>query len=214
MIIDCPPLENFDPVNWAEVSHAFHDSPPVSFQQHWREEPEEAFRGGEVRTGWTADGLWVYAELKDEDVFNPATEFNSFFFMHGDVFEIFAMPSGQDAYYELHVGPENQQMQMRIPSATAFAAQQADEAKGWMVTSPLMKSWTRVDPERNRWSVLVMIPLVALVEEGDPKRDWKISFSRYDYTRGAKRPVLSSTSPHEKLGYHRQHEWATLRFSY
>jgi hypothetical protein len=47
---------------------------------------------------------------------------------------------------------------------------------------------------------------------GDNERE-RIRFSRYDYTRGMGEPVLSSTSPHRRLDFHRQHEWGTLDFA-
>jgi hypothetical protein len=40
---------------------------------------------------------------------------------------------------------------------------------------------------------------------------WRMSFSRYDYTRGSSAPVISSTSPHAAPSFHRQHEWGRLR---
>ena len=41
---------------------------------------------------------------------------------------------------------------------------------------------------------------------------WLFSFARYDYTRDENGPILSSSSPHAKLGFHRQQEWERIRF--
>jgi hypothetical protein len=41
---------------------------------------------------------------------------------------------------------------------------------------------------------------------------WRFSFSRYDYIRGRREPMISSTSPHARPGFHRREEWGTLIF--
>jgi hypothetical protein len=212
MDIDCPYVEVASPRNWALVADSFARSTPLHFHQFWKQTPEDNFRSGEVRTGWSADGVWVYAVLEDEDINNEEETANAFFFLKGDVFEIFVRPENQDAYFEFHVGPANQQLQMRIPSAAAFANQKDGESDGWKISEPLMSSWVQVDEENKRWKVLVFLPFARIVEGEETLQDWRISFSRYDYTRGNKRPILSSTSQHSILGFHRQHEWAKLRF--
>ena len=58
------------------------------------------------------------------------------------------------------------------------------------------------------------IPINLVV--GDPANPgnapWRFSFSRYDHTRGANNPVLSSSSPHQELDFHRQEDWGRLVF--
>jgi len=46
-----------------------------------------------------------------------------------------------------------------------------------------------------------------------PEESWRFSFSRYDASRGTRPPVLSSTSPHQALNFHRIHEWGNLIFA-
>lgn len=210
--IDCPHVEIAAPPDWALLADSFASSTPMRFQQFWKPAPEENFCSGEVRTGWSADGLWVYAVLQDEDISNEEETANAFFFLKGDVFEIFVRPENQDAYYEFHVGPANQQLQMRIPSAAAFNNQKDGESEGWKISGPVMRSWVQIDEENKQWKVLVFLPFDEINESSKTSQDWRISFSRYDYTRGSKRPILSSTSEHSVLGFHRQNEWTTLRF--
>jgi len=71
-----------------------------------------------------------------------------------------------------------------------------------------------VDKPHACWRVLASIPLERVAETGRPVAgdSWLFSFSRYDYTQGKAAPVLSSTSPHQVLSYHRQQEWGTLVF--
>jgi hypothetical protein len=210
--LSCPPLEEFSPSDWKSVAAAFAKSPAVRLGQSWREQ-QNGFRSAIVRSGLRGDTLWVFAEIEDIDVFNPATGFNEYFFLHGDAFEIFLRPAGQCPYFEFHVGPANQLFQQRIPSAGAFARQAEGEAEEWKIASPAVRTWATVDRERPLWRVLIAIPFDTVVEKGGSRVQWLISFSRYDYTRGQKGPVMSSSSPHANLGFHRQQEWATMVFT-
>jgi len=209
--LSCPPLEKFSPSDWNSVASAFAMSPAVNLGQSWRE-PQDSFRPATIRTGWRAGKLWVYAELDDDDIFNPSGVFNEPFFLHGDALEIFLRPAGQSAYFEFHVGPAGQLFQLRIPSAEAFARQAGTEAGSWKIRKPVINVRTRVDRERGRWFVLAAIQREEIVEKGGSPGEWMFSFSRYDHTHGENCPVLSSTSPHAKLGFHRQQEWGCLRF--
>ena len=76
-----------------------------------------------------------------------------------------------------------------------------------------MKDFSRVNAVAKRWEVAVEIPFfmvneVFLPQPGDR---WLFSFSRYDYTRGQEKPVLSSTSPHAVLNVHWQVESGVLK---
>ncbi len=186
-----------------------------SLGQAWRGGFENGFRPGEVCVTSEGDGLVIEALLEDDDIFNPERRSHEPFFRQGDVFETFLRPENQSAYTELHVGPDNQTFHLRIPSASIFAAQRSDpEAwRPWLVTEPCFRSQVAVERERARWRVQLVIPFSAIspvpVQPGDR---WLCSFSRYDYTRGKAEPVLSSSSPHAELDFHRQQEWASLIF--
>ena len=199
----------------ASASEAFAACPPAPMMQGWRAERHPAFRPASVRIGQREGALWVMAELEDADIFNPETRFNEPFYLHGDVFEVFLRPAGQDAYSELHIGPGNQHFQLRIPSAEAFRAASGHEEpwRQWLGNEPMFESWTWLDPEWGRWYVLARIPFTSLSEHPVKPGDvWQYSFSRYDYTRGQPDPVHASTSPHKALSFHRQQEWGELVF--
>jgi hypothetical protein len=75
-------------------------------------------------------------------------------------------------------------------------------------------SETIVEAEHNRWKVLAKIISTNLTGKNiDPGEEWMFSFSRYDYTRGVKKPVLSSTSLHSRPHFHDRHDWGTVIFS-
>jgi hypothetical protein len=203
--------------DWDGLARELAAAPSCALGQAWREAPEPAFRPAIVRVGRTAQDLIVSATLTDDDIFNPETRFNEFAFQHGDVFEIFLRPTTQDAYFEFHVGPDAQLLQLRFPSAEAFAevarANRGPEpARRYLIAPAVVKAKVVLAP--GEWRVVAAIPLAIVQENGTPGpgTQWLFSFSRYDYTHGAEKPVVSSSSPHQKLSFHRQEEWGTLEF--
>lgn len=178
-------------------------------RQAWRDEPEAGFQPGRVRFAITTHVIQVRAVLEDLDIHTEANAFNQPLFQLGDTFEMFFRPAGQAAYLEVHVGPGNQQFQLRIPSADLFAAHRdrTEPWRNWVLPAPpCFTSRTRVEP--GRWQVEARIPVGAIAEQPVRAGDrWLYSFSRYDYTRGQAQPVLSSTSPHRERNFHRQQEW-------
>ena len=217
--LTCFSVKSLDAVafdSWHWIDEVFIDAPAVVSRQAWRAEPESGFRPMHVKAGWTRDALYVYAELEDADIFNPEKQFNAPSFQSGDVFEIFLRPSDQESYVEVHVSPENQKLQLRSPSAREFAEPRAKPGipPEWFIDR-VIESRLRVNPIAQRWEVAVELPfdLVCEVFLPRPGDRWLFSFSRYDYTRGRDKPVLSSTSPHTVVNFHRQEEWGELQFT-
>lgn len=213
----CRRLALPDLESWEANAAALQDAQACPLDQTWRWMIQRRFLPARVRTGWIPGSLLVYAEMEDVDVFNPVTGFNRFAFKHGDVFEIFLRPREQAAYYEIHITPQNQVLQLRIPSDEHFHSEDKDWAvlRSWLVYERQIASQVRVDSAANRWWLQAAIPFDMILESGrvEPGSQWRFSFSRYDYTRGRRRPVLSSTSPHMRTDFHRQKEWGTLTFA-
>lgn len=201
--------------SWHWIDAVFANVTAVKSQQAWLAEPEPEFRPMRVKAGWTRDALYVYAEIEDADIFNPEKRFNAPSFLSGDVFELFLRPCDQESYVEIHVTPENQKLQLRIPSTRALGAPRAKPGipPEWFIDRAI-ESRVRVNVAAERWDVAVEIPFAMICEVLLPRSGdrWLFSFSRYDYTRGLVHPVLSSTSPHQVLNFHRQEEWGELRF--
>lgn len=209
------PSVNLD--DWNTVTRWLTAAPEIETRQAWLPVAQDGFLPARVRTGWTDEGLVVWGELDDADIFNPVTEFNEAAFLQGDVFELFLRPRGQDAYFEFHISPENQLFQLRIPLTNYFQTQRAQgmgALNDLKIKQPVVQSRVKVDREGNRWSVLAHVPFTAVIESVLPKPagPWLFSFSRYDYTRGEPKPIISSTSPHVRADFHRQQEWGELRF--
>jgi hypothetical protein len=68
--------------------------------------------------------------------------------------------------------------------------------------------------EGKTWCICASVPGSVFLPTGTSMegRTWLASFSRYDYSSAEKPPILSSTSPHAEVSFHRQREWAELLF--
>lgn len=212
-VISCDRVGDSPPSTWTAIERALARAQAVPLRQAWRDTPQPEFRPAFVRTARTEAELLVYAVLEDEDIFNPETRFNELSFKCGDVFEMFFRPGNQEAYYEFHVSPVNQHLQLRIPSAAALLAERGRPGipAEWFHATPAFESRVVVDAANRRWQVFAVVPFRQMEENG-PAPEWLFSFSRYDYTRGADQPVLSSTSPHARPRFHTQEEWGRLVF--
>jgi len=187
--------------------------------QAWRTEPEPDLLPARVRVGWNREAMVIEAELSDRDMYNPATEFNQVAFHLGDVFEIFLRPEWQEPYFEFHITPDNQLLQLRFDGAhqlkqlpkTGTLDERLAPVKIWKAR---ITSTVRMEAGAQRWLVSAAIPFAMVVETGamQPGARWLCSFCRYDYTRGRSAPVLSSTSPHAECNFHRQQEWRPIVF--
>ncbi|MDB6019374.1 MAG: hypothetical protein JWR19_3863 [Pedosphaera sp.] len=213
--IQCEPLTEFDRTDLESVRRAFAPAVACSFQQAWLPETEADFSPGEVRLGWRGNSLLVFAELTDLDIHNPAIGLNQRAWELGDVFEMFFKPTAAERYVEFQVTPQNQRLQLSHVHArhAEWASYREAFAKS-MLWDEAFHSQTWVEAEANRWLVYAEIPARTI---GDARLSlvnsrWCFSFGRYDYTRGFTEPVISSTSPHTKLDFHRQHEWGTMTF--
>lgn len=211
----CVPLPKFALDDWPKIHRLFEPLPAWQLQQAWLAAPQRDHLAGTFKAGSWSDALVVYAELHDLDIFNPVTKFNAVAFTEGDAFEMFLRPDGQDGYFEFHVTPHNQKLQLRIPSAEWFAGPRTMSGDEFFevtrVSKQLFDSRTWVCAEQHKWYVVAIIPFASVVEGGSSRAtQWRFSASRYDYTRGQEKPVLSSTSPHAVCNFHRQQEWGTL----
>jgi len=211
-MITCRELPFFRHDALEAVRAAFRGAMSIPLRQHWLPQTQTEFRSGTVCTGWRDNDLFVFAELDDADIFTAATGPNQRMWELGDTFEIFLRAEPQVPYIELHVTPPNHRLQLRFASAQAF------RSKGFehhLVGGDVFSSWTWIRPDYQHWCLLAQIPstVVSDVPTSLKGQQWRFSFSRYDYTRGQKKPVLSSTSPHPVFDFHRQEDWGKLAFA-
>jgi hypothetical protein len=203
--ISCPALSEKDLPQSGAIPAALALSAPVRMQQGWMETPQLGFLPAEIRVGWTSSRLVVLAEIPDQDIFTLATGPNQRTWELGDVFEIFLQAEDRSDYVELHVTPPNFRLQLHIESLGKPATQLDDG---------VFSSHVEIDAANQRWTVYAEVP-ASLVNGRDhilPAESWRFSFSRYDASRNGRPLVLSSTSPHQAVNFHRVHEWGKITF--
>ena len=213
--IECARLSPFDATHLGAVRRAFDGADAVSLGQAWRDTTEERFAPTTVRVGWREATLCVFAELTDVDIVTSATRDNHRFWELGDTFEMFFQPGGREPYVEFHVAPNNRQLQLRFPDAGWLERAAPEHAFSQALLAPgRFASRVWVDTAAGQWCVLAEIPASAVCDTAVPLEgtEWRVSFSRYDHTRGCDAPVISSSSPHALPRFHRLHEWRPMRF--
>ncbi|MGH8022389.1 MAG: hypothetical protein ACRED1_02325 [Limisphaerales bacterium] len=211
----CREVFPFASENLAAVTAAFASADAASMRQAWLRQPDADFTPATVRTGWRPNALLVFAELEDADIFTDATAPNQRMWELGDVLEIFLSPEDAAHYVEFHVTPNNLRFQLAVPNVAALCRAQADGKLGQLLLPDgAFQSRAWVHAAKKKWFVFAEIPVSVVCgsETPLPGMRWKFSFSRYEYARGRKKPICSSTSPHARLDYHRREEWGTLIF--
>jgi hypothetical protein len=197
------------------VQAAFQEAVAISAEQAWRKKAEPHFAPMLVRIGWRDDMLLLFAELTDADILTHATANNQRLWELGDAFEVFLRPRTQGSYVELQVAPNNKRLQLRYPNTRAVThARKLGATDHLLIRGKAFVSSTWVCAAEKKWYVFVKVPAKTVCEQAklSPGIEWLFSFSRYDYTRTRKRPVISSTSLHKKPDFHRQAEWRIMRF--
>lgn len=215
-----PLINAFDPDDPVAARSAFAAAPLLAFGQAWRAAPEEGFRPGGVRVGWREGRLWVLATLSDDDIFNPVVADGEPAFLAGDCFELFVRPAGEEAYAECHVTPGNARLQLRYegPERVEEVRRRlregdADPLAIVRVQPPSFLSRAFVDRAGRRWEALLGVAFEELCGEGIMPEAVECSCGRYDHTRGAASPVISSTSPHPVADFHRTQEWSRFQLA-
>jgi hypothetical protein len=210
----CERLPAFNGADLESVRSAFQSATPCLFQQAWLNDAV-GFSPAVVRTGWRGSSLLVFAKLTDADIFNGATKLNQRTWELGDVFEMFLRSALKESYVEFHVTPHNQRLQLLYDNGSAAEeARKTGSLENVLIWGEAFYSMTWIEKRRSHWYVYAEIPALAVCGSDEPieNTQWRFSFGRYDYTRSVKEPTLSSTSPHAKPDFQRQHEWGVLTF--
>ncbi|MGA0853660.1 MAG: hypothetical protein ACO3RK_02465 [Luteolibacter sp.] len=179
-------------------------------QQAWLSAPEKNLRAGMVRFGWEPDAFWVLADLHDDFITSRSTDHNQDMWLLGDVFEIFIARKNSPHYLELHVTPHNHRMHLKLTAEDLEKIRSKHATLDeFRCSASAFDSWVLQPSEQNQWQVLARIPS-TIFPDGGPfavGEKLELSFSRYDAGPEGTPDVLSSTSPHLELNYHRRHEW-------
>jgi hypothetical protein len=187
--------------------------PAWTLAQAWRASPQNELRSGRVRFGWTPEALWALADLPDDHTESRSTAHRQRMWELGDVFEIFIARRRSPLYLELHITPNNHRLHLRWTAKDFGRVRGKKKTVDDFQQDPdAFQSWIRRSPGAKGWQVLARLP-ASLWPDDRPFRAGQklaLSFSRYDCGPSGKPQILSSTSPHRELNYHRRHEWRTV----
>jgi len=181
-----------------------------TMQQGWLAIPEKTFRPASVRLGWEPDAFWVLADLHDDFITTRSSDHNQDMWLLGDVFEIFIARKGSPFYIELHVTPHNHRLHLQLTAEDLEKIRSKHAALDeFRCSASTFDSWVLQPHGQNKWQVLARIPSTILPDGQafETGQQLELSFSRYDAGPEGAPDVLSSTSPHRELNYHRRHEW-------
>lgn len=128
--------------------------------------------------------------------------------MMGDVIEFFFQADARPGYYEFHVTPENQRLQLFFPSRAAFHEHR--RYRHWAIAESKFESMPRINSERTAWEGVMRVPLALVLNEPrtDGSRRFRFSFSRYDYQPGRVKAVTSATTPLSRPDFHHIPLWS------
>ncbi|MBL9194119.1 MAG: hypothetical protein JNJ82_17335 [Opitutaceae bacterium] len=201
-----PPLSQLSP---ARIDESW-----MRLGQSWRSEgPETGFQSGWARVSWEATQFCWEAVFLTGRAANRARRLNERTWELGDVCEVFVQEMGADHYFELHITPENQRLQLRfdahgierlrsgVDPLESFLLPQAD----WVQSS------THLGP--GYWSTRVLLPAARFGPLPlTPARTFLGTVCRYDCEHPGE-PVLSATAALSEPFYHRRQEWSTISLS-
>ncbi|MFH1496234.1 MAG: hypothetical protein ABII82_00275 [Verrucomicrobiota bacterium] len=209
-----PPVPVFAWGDWEGAGLALRVGARLELGQPWFSGPEADFQPGTVWLGVCGEDLLVFATLRDDAPANRAVQWNEPTWMTGDVLELFFQAEGRPGYWELHVTPENQRLQLFFPSTAAFHERRGH--RHWAVAESRFESLARVNAAGDGWQVMMRVPLALVLDEpreqdggggGRGSRGFRFLFSRYDYQPGRARPVTSATARMTAPDFHHIPEW-------
>lgn len=184
---------------------------PVPLDYSW---PPGAPRAKtEVRVLWNERELLVRSNMEDEEVTTRATADSQHFWELGDVFEIFLESVDAGFYTEMHVTPGNHRLHLHIGSDDYEAIRNKTlPPSNVTVRPPGFASRSALTP--TGWTAEARIPASLVDPKGRITKcsQWRASFCRYDAWSDGRPAVLSSTSPHQELNFHRRQEWRPICF--
>jgi hypothetical protein len=202
-----PAVPEFGLGDWEATSRALKQGARLELGQAWKVAVEPGFSPGEIWLGVVSEELAVYAVLRDEQPANRAVTLNEPTWETGDVLEFFFQAEGREGYFEFHVTPENQRLQLFFPSRAAFLSGRG--YRPWTIGESRFESAARVNAARTEWEVAMRVPLATVLDlpRADGARRFKYCFSRYDYQPGREKPVRSATAKLSAPDFHNMVEW-------
>jgi hypothetical protein len=186
-----------------------------TFVAYWAARPAKSRT--RARLLWDDQSLYFYAEMEDVDLRAAVRDDNGPTW-DDDVFELFFRPDEARAnYYEFQVNALNTHFTELFPKHGRRAP--GHEAVGlpfrWQTTVRLEGTLNNSADADHGWSAEGRIPWSDFARtSGKPKAGdtWRFALCRYDHSKNADSPDLSSCAPLRELSFHRLPDYCRLRF--
>ncbi|MCF7849518.1 MAG: hypothetical protein K9M45_11770, partial [Kiritimatiellales bacterium] len=164
-----------------------------------------------VRFGWSATGLYVFAEMEDSCLVSTNRADEQLHYQTGDVLELFIKPADDFYYWEMYATPFGNKSTLFFPRNRAGMDidqfLHAHEFQGLEVSS---------EATSNGWNARMFVPAEQLQAFGElwgPGSEWLVFCGRYNYNNEELvDPELSMAPPLSATNYHLTNEYAALRF--
>ena len=147
--------------------------------------------------------LVVTAAMTDSDIFNTAQKKNERTWTTGDALEFFFQPAGREDYFELHVTPNEQTLELHIPGVEQlriipFEKQFFDS--GFKYSAEVLDG---------QWKARMEIPFSAFgISEVKGAR---FTICRYNWNKKWEEPELTTISLFTNGTFHSPDEWFTIQ---
>lgn len=205
--------------SWNEIHDVFSKIKGIPLRQTWLKKSHNKLEKGIIKLACNSGHLLVYADFDDSYIYNPATKFNDPVRPQGDFLEMILRPDLQDAYYELHVTPQNLQSQFCFEQAEC-AKKIIDANPGKTATElfavdfPIFESKTELNKNINKWYGMAHINLKNIVENDHQDKVKRLFYNccRKNLTKSGE-SESSSTAELSEYNYHHQNEWGTILLS-
>jgi hypothetical protein len=198
-----PAVSDFALGDWTRTREVMRAGLHLPLGQAWQAQTDPRLAPGEAFLGVQGDWLVFYGKVRDEKPANPARRLNELGYTMGDVLEIFVRDDRGPLYYEFHVTPENQRLQLRFPDAQSLRGGKPVET--WTVADDIFESATQIAPGQDGWELLLRTDLARLF--GSRPKRIHFLIGRYDYQPGQPKPVLSSSAPLTECNFHSLHAY-------
>ena len=151
----------------------------------------DKFEAAGIKVLYDDKYLYVGAVMHDEDVvsLNKKGQNQTFLYREADTLEIFMWPVQGQHYWELYVTPTNNKTSFFFPSGgmTFMPSLMADAPimPGYEVAATIQGTLNDHSDRDKGWTTEVRIPLKEINAKGikfAPGQEWKILFSRYNYS--------------------------------
>ncbi len=182
-----------------------------SLGQFWQPAgPEAGFRPGRACATWHGAALTFTLLFRGRPAGNRARRLNERTWELGDVGEVFLQIPGRPDYWEFHVTPENQRLQLHWPPGGLAALRSGNAPLDQFTLGARNGLRSTATVEADGWRATLAVSAATLgLANLSAGLCFRAAVCRYD-CGGTAAPVCSSTAPLREMAFHRPDEWPVL----